>query len=179
MPYTMKFNEQKGESKKIEIKTPKGNIYLISAGSVYKIGSATVVETRLKQLSTGSPIPLTVLYSFEVELDQMKYIETTLHKRFSIKKSHLEWFNLDESDVEWIKTLNENTVGAWIEEMEDLKKRQEAWEKIIAKISRETENFRSEYEWLDIKEILDSKTKELEVAQTSLSDVELQISNCK
>ena len=61
-----------------------------------KIGKATNVALRLKQLQTGSPEILSLLAIVGQD------IERTLHAQFSRYNSHNEWFTLSKEVVEWV-----------------------------------------------------------------------------
>lgn len=72
-------------------------LYLIRCQQFYKIGVANDVQSRLAQLSTGNPFPLTVeveaVYSFE----NAETVERCIHQRFIKQRERGEWFRLGES----------------------------------------------------------------------------------
>ena len=100
---------------------PKKNkkIYLIYSpelgeSGLHKIGIAKQPEKRLKQLQTGCPYKLEIIYIVESKFTSK--VEKFLHKKFSHKKNVQkfdqnlkgEWFNLDVSDIlEFKKTCSE------------------------------------------------------------------------
>lgn len=72
-------------------------VYLIgSAGSpLVKIGWTGNPEQRLRNLQTGSPVPLQLLAVFEGGA----IVEAELHRRFADKRRHGEWFDLGPDPV--------------------------------------------------------------------------------
>jgi Meiotically up-regulated gene 113 len=70
--------------------TPRGFVYLIQVdGSErVKIGFSLSPETRLKQLQTGSPFPLSLVGQWPgTPADERR-----IHRLFADCRSHLEWF---------------------------------------------------------------------------------------
>lgn len=74
------------------------SLYIIRSESFYKIGIARDVDSRLAQLQTGNPIPLTLWasYTFEAAIT----IERALHQKFRACRAVGEWFRLSEKDLE-------------------------------------------------------------------------------
>jgi hypothetical protein len=75
-----------------------GTIYFIRQQGLafVKIGfTGGLVTDRMKQLSTGSPVPLVI----ERELQGTTYIERDLHRRFADRRVHREWFSLTQQEV--------------------------------------------------------------------------------
>lgn len=69
------------------------HVYVIKGDGVdrWKIGRAASPERRLLDLSTGSPVPLTVEWSAP---ETPEVNERTLHERFAHLRTHGEWFDL-------------------------------------------------------------------------------------
>ncbi len=69
-------------------------IYLIKSlnEGVYKIGVSKSPNKRLKQIQTGNPAPVEILYLYETE--NAYKIEKALHNRYSHFNTHGEWFEL-------------------------------------------------------------------------------------
>lgn len=84
-------------------------VYLIKNTETqqHKIGIATNVENRLKQLQTGSPARLEVIHVIKT-LTPFE-LEQELHCKYKDKRLLGEWFNLSDFEVEEIK--NKDTVN--------------------------------------------------------------------
>lgn len=69
-------------------------IYLIKSlnEGIYKIGVSKKPSKRLKEVQTGNPAPIDILYLYES--DNAYKIETVLHNRYSHFNTHGEWFEL-------------------------------------------------------------------------------------
>ena len=72
-------------------------IYFIRAKdtNLVKIGTAQSCELRLRELQTGSPIPLTL----ELTIAGNRNTETAIHAALSEKRRDGEWYELDEKEV--------------------------------------------------------------------------------
>lgn len=85
------------------------SLYLITDGNALKIGISDHPSKRLKQLQTGHPKPLKLLFSIETE--KARSIEAHLHKILSHSRSYhaREWFVLGTIDwlIPYIKSLVE------------------------------------------------------------------------
>ncbi|MDD5229117.1 MAG: GIY-YIG nuclease family protein [Methylococcales bacterium] len=75
-----------------------------------KIGKGADVEKRLKQLQTGSPYKLKVMGWVETNDDRL--LEKSLHNKYSIFRTHGEWFNLGVCDV--LKEIKSHTTSGYI-----------------------------------------------------------------
>ncbi|MDX1990742.1 MAG: GIY-YIG nuclease family protein [bacterium] len=77
----------------------QGLVYLIrSDNGLYKIGLTTTdVQRRLKGLQDCSPVSLSLEAVWEVY--DFRKIELLLHEKFKDKRSHGEWFKLNQDDV--------------------------------------------------------------------------------
>jgi predicted GIY-YIG superfamily endonuclease len=77
-------------------------VYLIRADNgLTKIGISYDVERRLYTLDTASPVRLSLLFFFEPS-NAVK-TEKYLHIKFDKKRVKGEWFNLSDSDIDWIR----------------------------------------------------------------------------
>lgn len=72
-------------------------LYLIECKDHYKIGVANDVKSRLAQLATGNPFPLTVMACFGFE--NAEIVEKVLHQKFSMYRTIGEWFLLSDKNV--------------------------------------------------------------------------------
>lgn len=81
-------------------------VYLIYSDilDLYKIGVSKNSKKRIKNLQTGSPYKLKIIYSFKSKFSYK--IEKMLHKKFIGCKQNIdddkiegEWFNLEINDV--------------------------------------------------------------------------------
>lgn len=72
------------------------NLYIIECQGYFKIGVASDIASRLAQLSTGNPFPLTVqcVYKFE----NADPVERALHQRYKDNRVRGEWFELSYED---------------------------------------------------------------------------------
>jgi hypothetical protein len=86
--------------------TLRGGVYLIRCGDAYKIGISKDVSKRAAQIQTGNDKPIEIVAV--VNAPDMELLETQLHGKFHGKRVAGEWFNLDENDVEYIKSLAGN-----------------------------------------------------------------------
>jgi hypothetical protein len=78
-----------------------GKVYIAKGGELYKFGNSENPDARIKQLQTGSPVPLSIVYTFETS--RPRRAETTLKREFAAKHSHGEWFKLNEADILSVK----------------------------------------------------------------------------
>lgn len=80
-----------------------GFVYVIKGMAQYKIGKARNIQDRLKQLSTGHESKLSVVHS--IPSNAMGKAEAMLHAHFANKRGQGEWFNLDELDLNYLKSI--------------------------------------------------------------------------
>lgn len=83
-----------------------GYVYLLSLDiGAFKIGKAIDITKRVKSLGVKIPIQVTLIHSFRS--DDYSLAELTLHEKFASKRTVGEWFELDEEDVEYIKSIQD------------------------------------------------------------------------
>lgn len=79
-------------------------VYLMkSSEGLYKIGRTKNLQTRRKQLSSKDN-PVTVICAIRRD-DCYLSLEQDLHWLFSSKRSHGEWFRLEDEDVDYFRYL--------------------------------------------------------------------------
>jgi hypothetical protein len=78
----------------------KSSIYLIKGGSLFKIGRSKDINSRIKNLYTGSPVDLSIIHLRETA--NSANVESRLHKYFSEYRHHGEWFKFDERQLDWV-----------------------------------------------------------------------------
>ena len=92
------------EKKEVEVKNKKGYVYLIQGeNGRYKIGFSSNVNTRLSQLKLSSCEDHKLIHNYHS--NNVRLEEDRLHNMFKDKNTHSEWFDLDDSDIEYIKGL--------------------------------------------------------------------------
>lgn len=83
-----------------------GFIYILVAETGrYKIGRASDLKRRMKQLRTAAAVTFTVLHSIR-SADTVR-TEKLLHEKFASSRCHGEWFDLTLVDVEWVTSLRD------------------------------------------------------------------------
>lgn len=96
----------------VNIETPRhhGYVYVVQAdNNLYKIGKSKDPHTRIQSLGVRLPYELEVLVL--IESTNYTQLEKELHKHFADKRKGGEWFELDENDLEYIKSLMEDSNG--------------------------------------------------------------------
>jgi hypothetical protein len=92
-----------------------GHIYLLlSSNGYYKIGWARNVTVRIGQHLRDYPIELTCIHA--VSCANALASERYLLSKFSEKKKQGEWFSLDEVDVIWFTSLDEQSLAFLVRE---------------------------------------------------------------
>lgn len=84
-------------------------VYVVHAGfGEYKIGKTRCISDRLAEIgeATLTRVKPVILLSTE-NIDDL---ERTLHKTFKSKRTHGEWFRLDDDDLEQIKRMGKVVV---------------------------------------------------------------------
>ena len=88
---------QRLRTKKIKIPAPV--VYLISSivefPDMVKIGYSDNVEVRLRELQTGSPVILDILWCFPGSYQLESYLHGVFHK----SRKHGEWFCFPDGNV--------------------------------------------------------------------------------
>lgn len=75
-------------------------LYCISDNTGHcKFGYSNDPHKRLKQLQTGNIHTLTLLHTIPVPKQQVKILESKLHKEINYKKIKGEWFNIDNDQA--------------------------------------------------------------------------------
>lgn len=76
----------------------KKKVYLIRAAQFYKIGISSNIDNRLKQIQTGCPIKCE--YVGYIPCNSADRKERELHDLFKEFKTHGEWFDLGDDNIE-------------------------------------------------------------------------------
>jgi predicted XRE-type DNA-binding protein len=87
--------------------TNAGCIYVLSStrsNGLFKIGRTLDITKRISSLNCGSPDPLKLVHS--ILSDDPVSAESIIHKKFSAKRTKGEWFALNETDIQFLKSLN-------------------------------------------------------------------------
>lgn len=82
-----------------------GYVYLIWSKYGYKIGKAINVRNRTRLFEVKLPFPITVMHY--ARFDDYSQAEHALHRHFHEKRLEGEWFELDDDDVAFIRTLGD------------------------------------------------------------------------
>ncbi len=86
-------------------KAKPGYVYLLQAESgAYKIGRTQDPANRIKTF--GIQLPFEVDFICVIQTPDMAELESRLHTKFADKQIRGEWFELNEDDVEYIKSLD-------------------------------------------------------------------------
>lgn len=87
-------------------------LYVIGAGQTdnpTKIGVASNVENRLRELQTGNPQPLKVLFSVELDPEIVRKAEAACHRLLDKCRLYGEWFDAEREIA--IRAVNEVLSG--------------------------------------------------------------------
>lgn len=82
--------------------------YIIESQGLHKIGKAEDINNRMADYRTHNPV-------FNLLRTIAGDYEKELHKKFNKKRSHLEWYNLNDGDVEKIDKEYQTIVPEKIE----------------------------------------------------------------
>jgi hypothetical protein len=72
--------------------------------NLYKIGTSTRPQERLKELNATSAYKIELFRIFIVYAPFARPFEKLLHKIFSHCRTHQEWFKLGEIELMWLKS---------------------------------------------------------------------------
>lgn len=79
-----------------------GYVYLIESEYGYKIGKTVNIKSRTRLFEVKLPFPIKLInYSW---FDSYSKAERELHVRFAHKRREGEWFDLDQADLDYIKS---------------------------------------------------------------------------
>lgn len=88
------------QGRKALIENTKYCVYFITDGNYIKIGIAASIPSRVKQLQTGNPNKLSVMYLIDAKTQiEALRIEQKYHKFFEDKKKLGEWFDITDKDL--------------------------------------------------------------------------------
>ncbi len=86
-----------------KIKIQGGFIYILKGGGYYKIGKTTKLGRRMTEIKPKPPFDAELIHSFSsADIEQA---EIDLHEKFASKRVNGEWFNLDQTDVNYLMNL--------------------------------------------------------------------------
>ncbi len=86
----------------------KKYVYIMKSNEYYKIGVSSNPQKRLKELQTGNPVEIEIVNSWKVRFAME--LEKKLHDLFDRERVRLEWFKLDNEDLENIKKYIEANI---------------------------------------------------------------------
>lgn len=76
----------------------RATVYVMEAGGMFKIGVTTNVRKRRKQIQTGNPHQVKVVWTRE--FDNAVIVEITLHKLLRKHRMVGEWFNCSSAEID-------------------------------------------------------------------------------
>ena len=88
---------------KLSSQIKKGYVYLLKSGSHHKIGLSKDADRRMEEISPKLPFQTELICTIATE--DMRGLESRLHKQFADKRANGEWFLLEPEDVAYIKEL--------------------------------------------------------------------------
>ena len=102
----------------IDNKNIKNNfVYIIRHGNqrIYKIGISDKPEKRVKQLQTGNPYPLKIIFQTSIISSiHCRKVESVIHKYLKEKGHWMrgEWFRIEDNDIVFMiaKQINSMSV---------------------------------------------------------------------
>lgn len=84
------------------------SVYVLKSDKFYKIGVASAISKRVGMLQTGNPFKLEVITQINFTNYKDAYNkEKELHRMFSDKHFHGEWFTLSDDDIKKVEAANE------------------------------------------------------------------------
>lgn len=90
-------------------RTGGGYVYIlkdVEVSDTYKIGKTRRPYERMRSFAVNLPFAVELIHV--IACDNADQTEHQLHRRFAEKRRRGEWFALEASDVEWIKTIHES-----------------------------------------------------------------------
>lgn len=85
-----------------------GFVYIVQAGNHYKIGRTANLRQRLAELARYPPFDLTTVHV--IETDNPKLVEGWLHHLYRHKHYRGEWYTLDQTDIDTIRSSNYDNI---------------------------------------------------------------------
>ncbi len=105
----MKLEAQRRERDKTQQQQKKqkvGYVYLVAADNgLHKIGRSINVDKRVTEFGIKLPMKTWLVHSFKS--NKYDHAEAYLHQVFAEKRSHGEWFNLTQEDVDYICSIKD------------------------------------------------------------------------
>lgn len=92
-----------------EVTTQPGVYVIASPDGVYKIGMAKNIRNRVRSINTHVPFDLQI--TLVIQTDSAAGLERTLHSMFRHKCVKGEWFRLDATDFDRIKSVADASEG--------------------------------------------------------------------
>jgi hypothetical protein len=83
--------------------SPNGYVYLAHNGELHKIGFSGDPGRRMSQIKRDTGSSCRILFVFQTP--DYRSLESELHEHFDHKRVTGEWFDLNDEDVAWIKSL--------------------------------------------------------------------------
>lgn len=80
-----------------------GFVYLVECAGVFKIGISSDIRRRMRQIAAHCPRRLKVLHYVQTHMHNE--LELILHDRFKHRRSHGEWFLLDDEEAYAVYSL--------------------------------------------------------------------------
>ncbi len=115
MPIIRKYNFNNETAGLEEVNHPPrkaqiGYVYILEAmPGCYKIGASTNPERRLKTIARGKSIDLKIIHA--IYSDDYFYAESILQTRYSAFQLCVEWFILNEQQLDEIMNISEIVWG--------------------------------------------------------------------
>ena len=92
-------------------------VYIIRHGNqrIYKIGISDKPEKRVKQLQTGNPYPLKIIFQTSIISSiHCRKVESVIHKYLKEKGHWIrgEWFRIEDNDLVFMIAKQINSMSA-------------------------------------------------------------------
>lgn len=104
---------KKQSREKNEANFNKNSLYIIKHkgfDNYYKIGISSDFVTRLKSITTYSPLGVEIIYTNNV--DSTSHVENIVHSKYGNRRCNGEWFNFDKSEIDGVINYIENLIEA-------------------------------------------------------------------